>query len=129
MLKWKRWRQQNPPTISTDWLVAKWLRKNRPFAAGRKKVPARQEDTHHAVQNREERQQLRAAIGKQVLEALGQPGGLLATQVRPLWQDHYRVNVFVGLDAASAKIVHSYFLVVDAEGTIIASAPKITRQY
>jgi hypothetical protein len=59
----------------------------------------------------------------------GQPVGLLGTQVRPLWQDHYRVNVFVGVDASSAKIAHSYFLVVDGEGTIIASTPKITRQY
>jgi hypothetical protein len=89
----------------------------------------RQEDTHRAAQNREERQQLRAEIGKQVLDALGQPGGLLGTQVRPLWQDHYRVNVFVGVDAASAKIAHSFFLVVDGDGTIIVSTPKITRQY
>ena len=92
-------------------------------------MPTRQEDTHHAAQNKEERQQLRAAIGKQVLDALGQPGGLLGTQVRPLWHDHYRVNVFVGVDVASAKIAHSYFLVVDGDGTIIVSTPKITRQY
>jgi hypothetical protein len=92
-------------------------------------MPTRQEDTHHAAQNREERQQLRAVIGKRVLDALGQPGDLLGTHVRPLWQDHYRVNVFVGVDAASAKIVASYFLVVNSDGTIIASTPKITRQY
>jgi hypothetical protein len=85
--------------------------------------------TRHAAQDKEEHSQLRAVIGKQVLDALGQPGGLLRTQVRPLWQDHYRANVFVGVDAASAKIVHSYFLVVDSAGTIIASTPKITRQY
>jgi hypothetical protein len=53
----------------------------------------------------------------------------LGTQVRPLWQDHYRVNVFIGADAASAKIAHSYFLVVNSDGNIIASTPKITRQY
>ena len=67
-------------------------------------MPTRQEDRHHAAQNREERQQLRAVIGKQVLDALGQPGNLLGTQIRPLWQDHYRVNVFVGVDAASANL-------------------------
>ena len=49
--------------------------------------------------------------------------------MRLVWQDHYRVNVFVGVEAASAKIAHSYFLVVNGEGTIIASTPKITRQY
>ena len=92
-------------------------------------MPTRQEDTYHAARNREERQQLRAVIGKQVLDALGQPGGLLGTQVRPLWQDHYRVNVIVGVNAASAKIAHSYFLVVDGDGTIIVSTPKITREY
>jgi hypothetical protein len=85
--------------------------------------------TKHAAQDMEGHRQLRAVIGKQVLDALGQPGGLLGTQVRPLWQDHYRVNVFVGVDAASARIAHSYFLVVDSAGTIIASTPKITRQY
>jgi hypothetical protein len=93
-------------------------------AAGRELMP-----TTHATQDKEEHRQLRAVIGKQVLDALGQPGGLLGTQVRPLWQDRYRVNVFVGVDAASAKIAHSYFLVVDSAGTIIASTPKFTRQY
>jgi hypothetical protein len=92
-------------------------------------MPTRQENAEHEAQNKEEHRSLNAVIGKQVLDALGQPGGLLATQVRPLWQDHFRVNVFVGVDAASARIAHSYFLVVDRDGTIIASTPKITRQY
>ena len=92
-------------------------------------MQTRQEDTHHAAQKREERQQLRAVLGKLVLDALGQPCDLLGTQVRPLWQDHYRVNVFVGEDAASAKIAHSYFLVVNSDGSVIQSIPKITRQY
>jgi hypothetical protein len=92
-------------------------------------MSTRQEDTHHAAQKSEERRQLSAVIGKQVLDALGQPGDLLGTQVRPLWQDYYRVNIFVGVDAASAKIAHSYFLVVNSDGTIIASTPKITRHY
>ena len=83
-------------------------------------MSTRQEDTQHAAQDKQERRQLNAVIGKQVLGALGQPGGLLGTQVRPLWQDHYRVNVFVGVDAASAKVAHSYFLVVDSDGNIIA---------
>jgi hypothetical protein len=95
--------------------------------AGRKMMPKKLEKVQHAAQygNR----QLNALIGKQVLNTLGQPDGLVKTQVRPLWHDHFRVNVFVGLDAASAKVAHSYFLVVDGDGTIIASTPKITRQY
>jgi hypothetical protein len=68
-------------------------------------------------------------IGGQVLHALGQPDGLLRVQVRPLWEHHFRVNVLVGADAASAKVANSYFLVTDGGGNILASTPAITRQY
>jgi hypothetical protein len=68
-------------------------------------------------------------IGGQVLSALGQPGGLHRVDVRPLWEHHFRVNVFVGVDAASAKVAHSYFLVTDGGGNILASTPVIARQY
>jgi len=50
-------------------------------------------------------------------------------QVRHLWEDRYRVNVLVGPETVSGKVLHSYFLVADLEGNIIESAPKITRQY
>lgn len=77
----------------------------------------------------EERQQLAAVIGNRVIHTLGQPGDLHLVQVRHLWEDRYRVNVLVGAEAASAKVLHSYFLVADLDGNIIESAPKITRQY
>ena len=64
-------------------------------------------------------------IGEQVIHRLGQPDGLQRVQVRPLWQDHYRVNVLVGANAASALIAHSYFVEADADGNIIESTPKI----
>lgn len=70
-----------------------------------------------------------AVIANYVVQALGQPSDLHRVQVRPLWEDHYRVNVLIGGDAVSAKIAHSYFLVADHDGTIVASTPKITRQY
>jgi hypothetical protein len=70
-----------------------------------------------------------AIIANSVMHALGQPGDLHRVQVRPLWQDHFRVNVLIGGDAVSAKIAHSYFLVADSAGNIIASTPKIRRQY
>jgi hypothetical protein len=35
----------------------------------------------------------------------------------------------VGAETASAKVLHSYFLVADLDGNIIESTPKITRQY
>jgi predicted NBD/HSP70 family sugar kinase len=70
-----------------------------------------------------------AVIAHGVIDALGQPDNLHRVQVRPLWQDHFRVNVLVGGDALSARIAHSYFLVADRDGNIIAATPKIARQY
>jgi hypothetical protein len=78
---------------------------------------------------KEEGERLNAALGKHVMSTLGKPDDLRAVQVRWLWEDHYRVNVFVGPDAASAKVANSYFLVVDDGGNIIASTPTIRRQY
>jgi hypothetical protein len=46
-----------------------------------------------------------------------------------LWEDHYRVNVLVGPDAASARVANSYFLVVDGDGAIVTSTPRLTRLY
>ena len=39
------------------------------------------------------------------------------------------MNILVGADAASARIAHSYFLVASDDGTVVASTPKIERQY
>lgn len=75
------------------------------------------------------RQQFQAIIGEQVLHGLGQPVGYHVVQVRKLWDYRYRVNVFVGPDAVSAVVAHSYFLVTDENGTITATNPKITRKY
>jgi hypothetical protein len=49
--------------------------------------------------------------------------------VRHLWENHYRANVFVGADAASTRIIHSFFLSVGEDGNICTSAPDITRKY
>jgi hypothetical protein len=70
-----------------------------------------------------------ALLGGQVLRALGQPGVPHAVQVRPLWDGHYRVNVFVGADITSLRVAHSYFLVTDGDGAILSATPPITRQY
>jgi hypothetical protein len=64
-----------------------------------------------------------------VLHTLGQPGDLHLVQVRHLWEAHFRVNILVGLDVASARVAHSYFLEADLEGNIRESMPKITRHY
>lgn len=68
-------------------------------------------------------------IGAQVIHILGKPDTLHDLQVLPLWEDHYRVNVFIGADAASAKIANSYFVKVDSDGDIVRSSPTITKQY
>jgi len=76
-----------------------------------------------------QRETLNTLIGEQVMHTLGEPGNLLRVQVRRLWKDHYRVNVFIGPDAASAKVGESYFLQTDGDGNIVESTPKITKHY
>jgi hypothetical protein len=76
-----------------------------------------------------QRETLSALIGEQVIHALGKPGDLLAVQVRQLWRDHFRVNVLAGVDAASARVADSFFIVTDDNGTISASTPRITKRY
>jgi hypothetical protein len=73
--------------------------------------------------------QLLARIGRQVLQALGEPPGFRAVNVRRLWEDHYRVNVLVGGHATSATIAHSYFLKADGTGHVVTATPQIMRRY
>jgi hypothetical protein len=91
----------------------------------------KQEEQTRAERDKKVHQQLDLIIGEQVLHQLGQPTGLHSVQVRKVWDDHYRVNVFVGVgvDTGCAKVAHSYFLVTDGAGNIVASTPKLTRQY
>jgi len=73
-------------------------------------VPAAQEREPSQDRERYKREMLNALVGEQVLHALGEPSDLLRVQVRPLWEDTYRVNVFVGVNAASARVANSYFV-------------------
>jgi hypothetical protein len=77
---------------------------------------------------RQDRDRQEFRLGEAVLDALGRPAGLHKVQVRRLWPGHYRVNVFVGGDAVSARVAHSYFLAADGV-TILASAPEIRKVY
>jgi hypothetical protein len=92
-------------------------------------MPTQQQDGQHAEQEADRRRWRMAAIGSHVLRALGEPDELRRVQVQPLWPDHYRVNVLVGADAASVRVVHSYFVVADGDGNVLRVAPEITRQY
>jgi hypothetical protein len=89
----------------------------------------RQQSGQHNDMAPYQREALRALIGEQVMHTLGKPDDLLGVQVRELWEDHYRVNVLVGVDPAFVRVADSYFVVADGEGNIVASTPKVTRQY
>ena len=90
---------------------------------------AAQQREHDQDIEQHKRELLSALVAEQVIDTLGRPDELLKVQVRPLWQGHFRVNVLVGVDAVSAKVAHSYFLMADADGNINESTPKITRRY
>lgn len=76
-----------------------------------------------------QRETLATLISEQVMHTLGKPIGRHTVQVRLLWEDHYRVNIFVGDDAISSKMRNSFFLHADGDGNIVTSNPRITRQY
>ena len=75
------------------------------------------------------RDQREGAIRAGVLAALGRPGRLFRLAVVPLWGDHYRVNVMTGADPTSVRIPHSYFVAADEQGNILASTPRIRKEY
>ena len=83
----------------------------------------------HIDLERHKRETLNALIGERVIHTLGEPGDLLQVQVRRLWENHYRVNILIGADAASGKVANSYFLQADGAGNILQSTPKILKQY
>jgi hypothetical protein len=71
---------------------------------------------------------LEAVVRDNVLAALGRPAGNHHhVQVRRVWGDNYRVNVFVGADVTSLVIAHSYFLRADGDGKILTCSPAIVR--
>ncbi len=78
--------------------------------------------------NQHQRETFHALIREQVLDADGEPGDLLGVRVHLLWENHYRVNVLVGPDAASARVASSYFLVTDTDGNVVASTPVLRKQ-
>jgi hypothetical protein len=81
------------------------------------------------ARRQEECARLEAVIAAGVLRGLGRPADFLRAGARPLWGNYYRVNVFAGPDAASARIAHSFFLETDGEGHILTSDPPVTRAY
>jgi len=89
----------------------------------------RRPDRKRAEQQEQEAGLLEAAVRDNVLSGLGRPPGLHRVQVRRLWGDCYRVNVFVGDDPASLKVAHSFFIQADGDGRVLESSPPIARLY
>jgi hypothetical protein len=89
---------------------------------------ARQRERDNRIEQ-DKQDHLDSLLREQVLHALGVPAGLLHVQVCKLWQGHYRVNVFIGVDVASARVAHSYFVVADRDGNVASATPKITKTY
>ncbi len=77
----------------------------------------------------DERETLDNLIREQVIHALGTPGDLRSVQVRKVWDDHYRVNVLVNEAAGTVRVANSFFLVINADGGLIAATPKILKLY
>jgi hypothetical protein len=85
--------------------------------------------TKQEEQQARESRSVEAVVGENVMRDLGQPAGLHHVQSRRVFADNYRVNVFVGEGAASAKVAHSFFVAADADGKVLESSPAITRRY
>jgi hypothetical protein len=92
-------------------------------------MSTKQEPSKHAEPKVAESRSLEAAIRQNVMQELGRPALLLSVQVRPLWGNNYRVNVFVGANVASATVAHSFFVAADGNGGVLTSAPAITKRY
>ena len=75
------------------------------------------------------RESQKALIRGQVVRSLGTPSDMLKVQVHPVGQDSFRVNVFVGKSASTARIADSFFLTADDHGNIVTSSPPIVRLY
>ncbi len=92
-------------------------------------MPTKEQGKQQAEPAKQTHEQRSSVIVGQLLQALGRPATLYRVEVRHLWENHYRANVFVGADAASARVAHSFFVVADKDGNIIGSTPDITKKY
>jgi hypothetical protein len=92
-------------------------------------MPTKEQGQQQVELAKQTHQQRCSIIVGQLLQTLGRPAILHRVDVRHLWDDHYRANVYVGADAASTRVAHSYFVVADEAGNILASVPEITRRY
>jgi len=92
-------------------------------------MSTKQHDPKPEESKKDEAGKLEAVVRGHVLSDLGRPAALHRVQVRRVFGNHYRVNVFVGPDNTTFTIAHSYFLEADGAGKILSSTPAITKAY
>jgi hypothetical protein len=93
------------------------------------KLPAQTPAEREPESRRDEAGLLEAVVRDNVLSALGRPAAPHRVQVKRVWGNNYRVNVFVGPSAASFAVAHSFFLSADGDGKILTCSPPIARKY
>lgn len=76
-----------------------------------------------------EASRLEALVGANMLRDLWLPADFHHMRVRQVFGDNYRVDVFVGADAASARFAHSHFLTADGDGNVLTSSPAFAGPY
>jgi hypothetical protein len=76
----------------------------------------------------QDQDRLKAVIRSCVLDALGGKNCLGRVEVRALWSDYYRVNIFMGDSPGSITIASSFFIEADENGNIVQSQPPLKRR-
>lgn len=92
-------------------------------------MPTTEQGKQQADEAKPAHDQRSSVIVGQLLQILGRPTIPYRVEIRHLWDNHYRANVFVGADAASTRVAHSFFMLADEGGNILTSAPVITKKY
>jgi hypothetical protein len=88
-----------------------------------------QEEARREARRVEEAGLLEDVVADAVMSALGRPADFLRAAARQVTADRYRVNVFAGPHAGSARVAHSYFVTADGDGKVLASSPPVRRLY
>lgn len=90
-------------------------------------MPAKEQNKQQAEPAKRTHEQRNGVIIGQLMQALGRLAAPSRVEVRHLWDNHYRANVFVGTTIASTRITQSFFLTADEDGHIVASTPDLTK--
>lgn len=87
------------------------------------------------VENQEEkRPDLSAQIAVSLIQKLGRPKELHMVRVIPLWNNNYRINVWVNVRGEQPifdqrRISDSFFVVCNEAGDIVEGRPEIEKRY